>query len=305
MFPAYILSNIFSAQGDTKTPMKINISALILNAILDPIFIYTFKLGIKGAAIATVISFLFSLILGIYYIKRKSYLYIHKSSFKFSLEILKDIIKVGAPASLMMIFMSIYVIFLNLFMIKFGTNYVAAFGIATRLESVAMMPVVAFSLSTMTLIGMFYGAKRYDLVKNITWYSIKICLTIASSVGLIFLIFPSLFIKIFTAETALISIGSAYLRIDVFTFPLMAFSILVSKAMQGMGYGLPGLVINLIRVFIVSVPLAYLFVNILNYGFLSIAVAMVIGGLSSVIVGFIWLESKFLKLKKKKTNLSN
>ena len=66
MFPAYVINSIFSSQGDTKTPMKIQISALFLNIILDPIFIYVLGLGVRGAAIATVISFMFSFILSVY-----------------------------------------------------------------------------------------------------------------------------------------------------------------------------------------------------------------------------------------------
>ena len=191
----------------------------------------------------------------------------------------------------MMLLMSVYVIFINRFMAYFGTNYVASFGIASRLETVATMPIVALSMAMLTLIGMFHGAKRFDLIKRIAPYGIKIGVAFTSALGIIFFMLPSLFLRIFTPDPVLLDIGSAYLRIDVFTFPLMAVSILASRILQGMGLGLPGFVINLIRVFIFAIPLAYLFVFILGYGYLSIAIAMVIGGIASSITAIVWLRS--------------
>jgi len=301
MFPSYVLNSIFSAQGDTKTPMKIQIAALILNAVLDFVFIYLLGYGVKGAALATVIAFAFSLLLYLHHIK-SSYLHIKLKSFRFSFKLLKEIFSVGIPASLMMFLLSIYVIFLNRFMAYFGTNYVAAFGIAVRLESVALLPVIGFSIALLTLVGMFTGVKRLDLVRGISWYAIKIGVIATSLVGVIFFIYPPIFFRIFTNDVELIRIGSAYLRIDVFTFPMMAISMVISRVMQGMGYGLPGLVVNLVRIFIVAVPLAYLFVYVLGYGYLSIAVAMLLGGIASNMIAVSWLIVKLRNVEIKKIN---
>jgi putative MATE family efflux protein len=303
MLPAYTLTNILAAQGDTKTTMKIQVIALVLNAILDPILIFGMGLGVKGAALATAISFTIALLLGIYYIKKASYLHIRRKAFNFSWFILKEIIRIGMPASLMMLIMSVYIIFLNKIMIHFGVEYVAAFGIVSRLESVAVMPVVAISLSTMTLVGMFFGAKRYDLVRNIAWFSARMGALIASSVGVVFFIFPRMFLRIFTPSAELLNIGAPYLRLDVFTFPLMAFSIIISRIMQGMGFGLPGLVINTVRIFFVAIPLAYVMVFVFGFGYLSVAGAMILGGIAANIIAFSWLEAKFRKYDHQKQNI--
>jgi len=295
MFPAYVIGSIFTSQGDTKTPTKIQIAALVLNMILDPIFIYVLGYGVKGAAIATSISFFFALVLSVYFLMGKSYLKIRMSSFSFSPKIIKDIFYVGAPASLTMVFMSFYVIFLNRFMAHFGTDYVAAFGIASRLESVAVMPIVALSVALLTLVGMFYGAKKYNLIKNLIWYSVKCGVIFTSFIGLLFFIFPSLFLRIFTPDAGLISIGADYLRVSVFAFPLMAIGLQIGRALQGMGFGLPSLVVTVIRIFIVAIPLAYAFVFIFDMSYIYIAVAMVIGAICSVIVAVIWLQSVLRK----------
>jgi len=296
MFPAYVFNSIFSAQGDTKTPMKIQITTLILNMVLDPIFIYFLGLGVKGAATATLISFVLALILSFYFIKKKSYLKIKFSSFKYTPALVKEIFKVGFPATLMLLLMSIYYIFINRLMAYFGVTTVAAFGIVSRLESVAVMPVVGFAIALLTLIAMFYGAKRYDLLKKITWDAIKIMLSFTIFIGFLFFLFPRMFLILFTNQSDLLDLASNYIRVEVLVFPFIVITMVVSRALQGMGYGLPGLIINLCRLIVVALPLAYIFVYMFNYGYLSIAVATIIGGIVSSIIAVVWLELKIKKI---------
>ncbi len=293
MFPAYAMNSIFSAQGDTRTPMIVQTTALILNAVLDPIFIYPLGFGVQGAAIATVIALAFSFLMYIFFIRRRSYLKVDFRRFRFSFSLCREICRVGAPASLMMLILSIYVMFLNRFMAHFGTSHVASFGLATRLESLPSMLIVGISVALLTLVGMFFGAQRFPMVKSISWYGIRMGAVMTSLIGLVFFIAPAVFLRIFTDEPQILVLGAAYLRIDVLTFPMMAVSMIISRVLQGMGYGVPGLVINLVRIFIVAVPLAYVFVFIFGYGFLSVAWAMVCGGAVSNIMAVLWLASKF------------
>jgi len=278
--------------------MLVQSFGFVLNIILDPIFIYTLRFGVRGAAIATDIAIAVTLLVYVYFLRKRSYLRVRLRPFRFSFELCREICRVGAPASLMMLTMSIYVMFLNRFMAHFGTDYVASFGLATRLESFVSLPIFALSISLLTLIGMFYGAKRFDLVKSISWYGIGIGVLAAGAVGVLFYAFPVVFLKIFTGEQLLLMIGSAYLRIDVFTFPTMAIAMIVSRILQGMGFGFPGFIINAVRIFFVAVPLAYVFVFVLGYGFLSIAWAMVAGGLTASLLAFWWLGRKFRALSR-------
>jgi MATE family, multidrug efflux pump len=296
MFPAYAMNSIFAAQGDTRTPMIVQTSGFVLNAILDPIFIYLLHFGVRGAAIATNIAIAITLLVYVYFLRQRSYLQVNFRTFRFSPGLCREILRVGAPASLMMLTMSVYVMFLNGYMAHFGTDYVAAFGLATRLESFVSLPIFAISISLLTLVGMFYGAKRYDLVKAISWYGTGVGLLAAGGVGILFYAVPGVFLRIFTQERLILMIGSAYLRIDVLTFPTMAIAMIVSRILQGMGFGFPGFIINVIRIFCVAVPLAYVFVFVLGYGFLSIAWAMVAGGVTASILAFWWMGLKFSRL---------
>jgi putative MATE family efflux protein len=296
MYPSFLLSNLFIAQGDSKTSMIIQGSSLGLNIILDPIFIYILGFGVAGSAITNAIGYVFAIILGLYFLKKKSYLKLKWSVFKFSRQNIYDIFKVGVPASFMIMLLSVYVVFINKLMAHFGTDYVAMFGISSRIENLATLPVFGVATALLTLAGMFYGAKKYDLVKEIIWYGLKVIIGFTFLVGLLFFIFPWVLYRFFTPDPNLINLGIQYMRIDVFTFPLMAIAMVVSRVLQGLGSGLPGFIINLVRIFIVAVPLAYIFVYIFSFGFLSIAVAMVAGGVIASIVSLIWLKRYLRKI---------
>ncbi len=296
MFISFTADSIFTAQGDTRTPVIIQIISLVLNIILDYVFIYVLGYGVSGAAIATVIAFITATVLSFIWLRSRSLLRIRLSSFRFSKELLWEILRIGAPATLMIIIISFYVIFLNAFMAHFSTEHVASFGLVSRLETFATMPIFSFSIALMTLVGMFYGAKRYDLLKSIVVYGIGITMLMTSAVGVIFFAIPGLILRIFTSDPTLLSIGIRYMRVDVFTFPLMAVTMNSGRVMQGMGFGMPGLIINLTRILFVAVPLAYVFVYILGLGFIWIAYAMVIGGAVANIIALLWLRAKFRKL---------
>lgn len=296
MFPAFIMSSIFSAQGDTRTPMKVQTAGLALNALLDPVLIYGLRLGVRGAALASVLSFLFTLALFLRLLRTRSSLRVSFRSFRFSPALCGEILRVGMPASLMMFLMSVYVVFLNRFAAHFGTEAVAAFGLVVRLESFAAMPIIALSLSLVTLVGMFSGARRRDLVRDTVWFGIRLGAAFTAAVGLLFLAAPRLWLKIFTREPALLDLAAPFLRVDVLTFPLMSSSMIISRALQGLGLGAPGLIINLIRILFVAVPLAWVFVHVLGWGFLSVAWAMVLGGAASNLAAFLWLRHSLVRV---------
>ncbi len=292
LFPASIFTNIFMGQGDMKTAMKIQIGSLLINIILDPIFIYTLGMGVKGAAIATVISFLFSLLLSIYLIRTKSKIKMSWDFFEFHWRKVKDILIVGFPATLMMLLMSVYIAFINKFMAHYGVNYVAAFGLTSRIHSIALIPIIAFSVSVMTLVGMFYGANRHDLVRKVIFYALKLTLIFTTLIGIFFFAFPKFIFVIFTSNQTLLNLASAYLRVEVFAFPFMSIGMTISRSLQGMGLGLPSLVITIVRILFVAIPLSYFFVFVLGYSYLWVAVSSIISGMAASIIAFIWLFTK-------------
>ncbi|MBN2566726.1 MATE family efflux transporter [Candidatus Woesearchaeota archaeon] len=296
MFPLFLLNQTFTAQGDTKTPMKVTIVALLINVVLDPLFIYVLGWGVKGAAIATVNAFLIGLLFMLHQIRRKSYLHLRPRSFRFRWELVSDILVVGIPAAAWMLLMSLYNIIINRIMAAFGTLHVATFGISARLESLTVMPMVAISIATLTLVGMLYGAKRYEELKRITWYAVKVTGILTAAIGAVFFALPRLFIQVFTPDAALIALGIPYIRITVISLPFMAMALVIARTMQGMGKGVPGLVISLTRIVALAIPFAFYFVYVLGWDYLSVAYAAIIGSAGSLLVALVWLKDCFVRL---------
>lgn len=294
MFLSYALSSFFAAQGDTKTAMKIDVYSLIANMILTPIFMFVFDMGIAGAALATVLSVIYAFVLALYYL-RDSYLTLSLKKFKYSSSIIKEIFEVGFPSTLMMLTISFYVVFLNRAMAHFSVEHVAAFGVVSRLETVVTLPVFGLSIGAMTLAGMFFGAKKYKLLKDVSKFSLWLGVGTSIIIGFFFFLFARVFLRFFTSDASVIAVGVPYMMLDALTFPTMAVAMIASRVMQAMGYGLPGFVINAVRVFVVAIPLAYFFVFVMGYGYLSIAIAMIMGGIASNIVSLVWLKRVFKK----------
>lgn len=149
------------------------------------------------------------------------------------------------------------------------------------------------------MVGMFYGARRYDLLGKIIWYGLKIGIFCTSFIGLLVFVFPQMFMRIFTPDKGLVYIGASCLMINVFTFPLMAVGIVVNRSLQGLGSGFLPFFLQVIRVFVVAVPLGYLFVYVFDLSYLFLALAAVMGSITSSFIGLIWLISKLRFLEEK------
>ncbi|MBN1786685.1 MAG: MATE family efflux transporter, partial [Candidatus Methanofastidiosa archaeon] len=142
-----MLNAVFRGEGDTKRPMYFMATGAILNVIFDPIFIFSFDLGVSGAAIATILSRMIVSTLSMYYIfvRKGTFVSLHRDSFKLDIGIIRRIFDVGIPASLAQLAMSLSLFFLNDLVAPFGQNALAAFGIGFRVESVVFLPMIGLS----------------------------------------------------------------------------------------------------------------------------------------------------------------
>ena len=186
--------SILSGEGDMKTPMMISATGTILNIILDPIFIFVLGLGVEGAAIATVISqaIVFTIFIYLFLVKKYTYVTFKLRHFSFSKFIIYDIIKVGVPASMAMIIMSVGQAVFNKILVSYSAFSVAAYQIGGRIDVVIFLPIMAIATALTTLVGMFYGAKDVVNVKLIIKYGVlrSIFITIIGST-IIFILAPA------------------------------------------------------------------------------------------------------------------
>jgi len=290
MFPMYAVISTFTAQGDTITPMKVQFFTLFLNLILDPLFIFTFNLGIKGAALATNLSLCAGLFLALGYLKRKSIIKLNLHNWSFSPAMIREIFAIGLPASLTMLLMAIYMMGINRLIAGYGTDTVAALGLVTRLDSAIIIPMVALSVALLTLTALFYGAREFAVLKQTIHFAIKVNLVFALVCGLVMFFRPHFFLRPFTNEAEPLRLAALYLKFEVLNFPFMAITLSGNRALQGLGLSLPGLVINAGRLFLISLPLAMIFVIWLRLDFRMVAIAALCGNLTSSAIALIWLQ---------------
>ena len=293
--------SILAGEGDMKFPMMIAGLGTVLNIILDPIFIFDlenyggfgFGLGISGAAMATVISQIIVFIIFIYmlFVKDHSYITFKLKDFSFSTMILWDIVKVGFPASMSMVVMAFGQGVFNKILIYFSSDTVAAYQVAGRLDMLVFLPIFSIAASLTTLVGMFFGAKEYKVLKYIIRYGIisAFCITTILS-GLVFL-FADIVVGLFTDDANISEIASTFLKLFAFVYPLISVGITTGRVLQGLGKGLPVLVITIIRVLGVSAPLALFFIFYMNKTVEWVWYSMMISAAIAFTISIIWLLS--------------
>ncbi|MCD6247092.1 MAG: MATE family efflux transporter [Candidatus Diapherotrites archaeon] len=240
LFVGFIAMSIIRAQGDTKTPMKFQIAAVLMNVALDPVMIFGLfgfpALGLTGAAIATVISRSFMAFANIAYLMLgKTKIRLSPKNFSFKTEIIKRIIKVGLPASAANSINSIGMILLMSLVALFGTEVIAVFGIGMRLDGLVTLPAIGLATAAVTLVGQNYGSKKYERAEKTVEYAAVFALAVSSALAMLMFFFPEAFLLPFTREQSVIEIGKTYISIVAFSYIFRSITISINSAFQGTG----------------------------------------------------------------------
>jgi putative MATE family efflux protein len=305
-----VATSILRAEGDAKRAMWIMMFGAILNIFLDPIFIYTFGLGVAGAAWATIISMSIASLIVFYwlFIKKDTYVSLNFRSFKWDKEIMRDISKVGVPASMMQVSMAFTMLIMNLILILIaGKDGVAVFTIGWRVVTVAILPLIGVATAVTSVTGAAFGAKNINKLKISYFYSIKLGLIIATIAGVITFIFAPQITAVFTTGEGSERIADdliLFLRVICLFYPGVAFGMFSSAMFQGTSEGTKSLLVTVFRTLILAPPLALAFAIYMNMGILGIWIGMVIANIIGSMVAFTWamvfikgLRSSFKKDK--------
>ena len=291
--------SILAGEGEMKLPMIVAGLGTVLNTILDPIFIFYMKLGVAGAAWATTMSQIVVFFVFIYmlFVKRHTYVRFRLKDFSFSSYIIYDIIKVGIPVSMSMVVMSVGQLVFNRLLVNFSTDAVAAYQIGGRLDMIVFLPIFGIASALTTIIGMFFGAKEFDKIKSISFYGIKSSLLITSISSVFLFIFAPSVVKIFTADLQIQNISIDYLRIMSLMFPFISVGLTIGRILQGLGRGMPSLIITIVRVIGLAGPLAYYFTFVLDKPVEWIWYSMFVSGILATTISVTWLTIAFKKFK--------
>jgi len=279
-------TNLIRAEGKPRASMYEMIIGSILNIILDYIFIVMFGWGVKGAAIATIISHIASSVyILVFFMSGKSIFHIKFNMFKINKSISRKILSLGVPSFLMEIIGSVaFILFIRMVRQYGGDIYIAITGIGIRIVDLIFMPIVGISQGFSPIVGFNYGAKKYHRVKKVLKEAFIWTTGIAIAGFIIMVGFPQILINIFTNDPDLIEKGAMPLRLIASLIPLWAFPILGGTFFQAIGKARPALVITLSRNIIIFIPA--IFILPIFFGLTGVWISWpVVDFLSFLIVG--------------------
>ena len=291
--------SILAGEGEMKLPMIVAGLGTVLNTILDPIFIFYMDLGVAGAAWATTISQIIVCLIFIYmlFVKNHTYVRFKLKDFSFSSYIIYDIIKVGIPVSMSMVVMALGQLVFNRLLVNFSTDAVAAYQIGGRVDMIVFLPIFGIASALTTIVGMFYGADEFEKIKSISFYGIKSSFLITTICSVFLFIFAPSVVKVFTMDTVIQKISIDYLRTISFLFPFISIGLTIGRIVQGLGRGMPSLIITIVRVIGLAGPLAYFFTFVLDKPVEWIWYSMFISGIFATIISITWITVSFRKFK--------
>ena len=279
------IEKILQATGNMKAPMICSMSGAITNVILDPIMIFGLlgfpKLGVVGAAIATVIGQVVGFTIGVIILfgGKKHLVTIKFKGFHPEMRIIKEIYQVALPSIIMQSIASVMNVLYNMILVAYSTTAVAVLGVYFKIQSFVFMPVFGLNQGALPIIGFNYGARNKERVKQARKEGIRFAL-IFMAIGLVlFQLIPDKLLMIFDASPKMLEYGVPALRIISLNFIPAAFGIMNGTVFQATGHGVYSLICSFIRQLVGIVPFAYVLAKIggVTLSWLSFPIGEVLG----------------------------
>jgi len=204
------------------------------------------------------------------------------------LETILGIFRIGIPTAISQAMLSLTMFVYNFLANQFGDPVVAALGLGFRIDSLAFMPGMSVSIATVTMIGQNFGARHFHRLVSAWRAALIMVFLTMGGLGIIILTFPGFFVGIFIDEGPVFLETIKYLRIVPFFYGFLGMGIVTASAFQGLGRGFPALVVNLFRLGIVGIPLAFFLTRVAGWGPVGIWWALAMSDFSFSIVGITW-----------------
>ncbi len=258
MFGFYGTNAVLRGMGDSRTPLYFTIFSTILNIALDLIFVMVFGWGIKGVAYASVIAQGVAFLgITIFINRGDSLIHFSKSNLTFDWKIFLQSLRIGLPTGLQQAFVALGMIAIMRIVNDFGTDTIAAFTAASRLDSFASMPAMAFSTALATFVGQNVGANKIERVRRGFYVTLLISSSFSVMVSLIMYFFGTELIGAFTNDPAVIKIGYSYLVIVSSFYVIFSAMFTIHGLLRGAGDTLVIMFITLFALWILRIPLSY------------------------------------------------
>lgn len=254
------LNALLRSSGHPKQAMSATMLTVVLNCILDPIFIFVFDMGIAGAAWATVLSQMVALIwLLRIFSNKEELIHFQRGIFRLQKKIVMDSLAIGLAPFLMNSVSCFVVIFINRQLLKYGGDLsVGAYGIVNRYVFLFMMIVMGFTQGMQPIAGYNYGARQYDRVKEVLMRTIKWAMLIMTTSFVVGQLIPRTVVSAFTSDPDLIEKAAQGVRIIVLAFPVIGINLVTSNFFQSIGKPKRSIFLSLSRQLIFLTPLLYI-----------------------------------------------
>ncbi|MBN1117305.1 MAG: MATE family efflux transporter [Bacteroidales bacterium] len=291
-----VTSAILRGLGDSKTPLYFLIIASLFNVILDLLFVVVFNWGVRGVALATVISHGGAFVTAILYLnKTHKIININLSSLRFDRSIFYQSIRIGVPTGLQHTFVSLGTMALFRIVNGFGTNVIAAYSVAGRIENLVILPAMNFGQALSTFVGQNIGAKKIERVRSGLLATFLMSSVVSVVISLILILFRSDLVGLFTKDTHVVSFGAQYLLIVAPFYIIFSSMFCLNGVMRGAGDTIIPMFITLFSLWIIRIPFAWMLSQ--KMGETGIWWAVPLSWFTGLVFAFIYYMSGRWKLK--------
>lgn len=291
------LNAVLRSSGHPQKAMYATIATVVVNTILDPVFIYGFGWGIRGAAIATILAQMLSLAWQCRLFSDKDeLLHFHRGIFRLRRKIVFDSLAIGMSPFLMNLAACFIVIIVNQGMKEHGGDLaIGAFGIVNRLVFIVVMIVMGLNQGMQPIAGYNFGAQQYGRVNKVLLLTIGYATVVTTFGFLVGMLAPELVVSIFTTDDELIALAARGLRITVMFFPIIGFQMVTSNFFQSIGMASKAIFLSLSRQMLILLPCLIILPRF--YGLAGVWYSMPVSDLLASLIALVMLVAQFRKFK--------
>ncbi|MFW5879612.1 MAG: MATE family efflux transporter [bacterium] len=291
----FVVNGVLSAQGDTKTYRNALIAGAILNVALNPLFMFTFNLGVAGIALATTLIVFLELVYLIFVaIKTPVFNFKKPHEFKLKKKTVKEMLEQGIPATANMGMVALGIFIITYFISDFGQSAVAAYGVSTRIEQIFLLPTIGLNMAALSLVGQNNGARKMGRVMESYKTLIKYGVYLMIVFGVVLYFTRTFLLGIFTEDQDVVLIGSQYLQIAsfiLFVYPILFVS---TSTMLGLKKPIVSVWINVYRQIIGAAIIFWLLAYVFGLGVYGIWIGVAITTVSSAAFS-VWYVLNLIK----------
>lgn len=296
------LNAVLRSSGFPKQAMYATLASVVINCILNPIFIFGFEWGIKGSAWATVISQVISLTgQMIHFSSPKQLLHFKKGIYKLRKEVVKGILYIGMSPFLMNLCSCLIVILINRGLKAHGGDMaIGAYGIVNRIIFLFVMIIMGFNQGMQPIAGYNFGARLYPRVTEVTKLTMKWAIGVATTGFLLCQLFPTLIVNMFTTDDELVKAAVFGLHIVFAVFPIVGFQMVATNFFLSIGMSKKAIFLSLTRQMLFLIPCLIVLPRF--FGTLGVWISMPVADTIATVVTAIVLINQFKKFKHESPN---